>query len=225
MVAAVALILSVVTLGAAEPAPASVGRKVSRFQKEVFDKRDVRVPYAVVSVAALAERNVLHLFERASDYARTVGPQLREYFADPLARDAFREEEKWGYPFLYLRSRGDFEPALSVARRAAHVRAQIAHLVDQDPDLARVSVHRSGERHFSVAFEIAPGLLAYSDIDHFRVRTQVIARVLPGTAHGERVVEDHALAGFYEDTLLCEVVVPLVVERDYVADLEFTFYK
>jgi len=205
-----------------EPSP-TVAAKVVSFQKEIYGQPAVRWPYAVVDAELVAQRGAAQILDRAVVMTRELGPSLQEYLGDPMARDAFRDEEKRGYPFLYLRGPDSFESAVRVAREAERVKSKIDCLVRDDPSLARVSVYRNGERFLTVAFEVAPGLQAYADIDQFRIRTSIVGRVLAG-AHGERVQAGSVRVGYYENAVLRQIVVPLVIDGTYVADVEFTFY-
>lgn len=220
------LVSAVANPGGAPSGPSAPVAKVERFREEIYGRPQVRLSYAGVDPGLVRQRGGGEVLDRALSMAHGICEELVQYFADPGAREAQLDKEKWNYPFLYLRSPENFDPAIRLARRSALIEARIGRLISEDASLARVAIYRNGERHFSAAFELAPGLQAVADIDHFRIRTRAVGQVL-GTAHGETLTEQAAHVGrigYFESTAVRQLVVPVVCSGQYVADMEFSFY-
>ena len=129
-------------------------------------------------------------------------------------------------PAYHFRGETFLERAKDLAKAEAEINGALGECLTHEPAMARLSVMRTGVVHFSRAFEIAPGLQAFSNIDEMRIRSFPVSSLLSPARHGDRIPDAvrYETVGYFESGTSFQIVVPVVSEGEYVADLNGTFY-
>jgi hypothetical protein len=206
---------------------AASSRKVEIFRRQIYDRKPVIKPYAVVDRAGLLRESpsAASCLDRARRFHKSLAPLVGDFFALPEAEAMLERRDRYRQPMLYLEGPQYFDKAIDLAHAQRRVEELMRTLIAADRELATIEVYRNGTRAFSKSFELALGLEAQPDIDHYRIATPMVQRLLP-TVHGSRGdVGDDTRIGFVEDRDMYQLTLPLVVDRFYVADVAYTFLK
>jgi len=200
--------------------------KEACLRKELFEKKTVVQQYSVISIEAIQcstqkaiARKFYNLFNDSS-----LSMFLYRLTTNPLYDRHLQGRRRHGESFLYLESPEMFGRQKVIAEWERFVIDRMDQIIKSNAELARCYVFRDNELLFARAFVVAGTMMAFNDIDVFRIGESRLGNVL-GIEHGKKVPSKEINVGVFENNILYTFYLPIIFGDIYVADLKVDCYK